>query len=74
MKVINRVSKPSLYGEMGGEKTAVVGLVVVSFHLDRLSFQHKAGFGITVYDDYRNRGQGTMLTKHILDIARQKKM
>jgi RimJ/RimL family protein N-acetyltransferase len=35
-------------------------------------FKHKAEFGITVHDDYQDRGLGTALTKHMIEIARSK--
>ena len=36
--------------------------------------KHKAEFGITVHDTYQNKGVGTALTKHMLSIARKKKL
>ena len=35
-------------------------------------FKHKAEFGITVHDDYQDRGLGTALTKHMIEISRSK--
>lgn len=35
------------------------------------AFKHKTEFGITIHDDYQNRGLGTILTNHVIDIARQ---
>lgn len=35
------------------------------------AFKHKAELGITVHDDYQDRGLGTILTSHMIDIARQ---
>jgi len=34
--------------------------------------RHKAEFGITVHDDYQNKGLGTILTQHMVEIARMK--
>ncbi len=36
------------------------------------AFKHKAELGITVHDDYQDRGLGTALTKHMIEIARSK--
>lgn len=35
------------------------------------AIKHKTEFGITVHDDYQNRGLGIILTNHMIDIARQ---
>ncbi len=32
-------------------------------------FQHRAEFGITVHDDYQDKGLGTILTQYMIDIA-----
>ena len=34
-------------------------------------YKHKTEFGITVHDDYQNLGLGTIVTKHMIDIARK---
>ena len=36
------------------------------------AFKHKAEFGITVHDDYQDRGLGTAMTKHMIEIARSR--
>jgi len=36
--------------------------------------RHKAGFGITVHDDFQNRGLGIAMTKCMIEIARKKKL
>mgnify|MGYP001814673351 CR=1 FL=1 len=36
------------------------------------AFKHKTEFAITVHDDYQNRGLGTIVTNHMVDIARGK--
>ena len=33
-------------------------------------YQHRAEFGITVHDDYQDKGLGTILTHYMIDIAR----
>jgi hypothetical protein len=33
----------------------IVAVASLSFHPDQPAFRHKAGFGITVHDDYQNR-------------------
>ena len=33
-------------------------------------FQHRAEFGITVHDDYQNKGLGSQLTGYMIEIAR----
>ena len=38
------------------------------------ALKHKAELGITVHDDYQNLGIGTALLRHILDVARMKKL
>lgn len=40
------------------------------FELDL--YKHRAVFGITVHDDYQDRGLGTILTQYMIDIARSK--
>lgn len=36
------------------------------------AYRHKAEFGITVHDDYQNKGLGTAMTKHMIYIAQVK--
>ena len=36
------------------------------------SRRHRAEFDVIVHDDYQDRGQGTALTRHMLDVAREK--
>ena len=38
------------------------------------AFKHKAAFGITVHDDFQNKGIGTALTEHMLEIAKKKRL
>ncbi|MHA2203744.1 MAG: N-acetyltransferase family protein, partial [Candidatus Hodarchaeales archaeon] len=35
------------------------------------SYKHKTVFGITVHDDYQNQGLGTIVTQHMIEIARR---
>jgi putative acetyltransferase len=51
----------------GGEK--VIASASLSF-MQLEVFSHRAEFGITVHDDYQNMGLGTIMTRYMLDIAR----
>jgi len=51
----------------------IVGVASLEFH-STLAEKHKAEFGITVHDSYQNKGLGTALTRHLLAIARKKKL
>lgn len=53
-------------------KTRIVASASLRFFKDFPAFEHRAEFGITVHDAYQSRGLGTALTKHILEIAREK--
>jgi RimJ/RimL family protein N-acetyltransferase len=35
------------------------------------AYKHKTEFAITVHDDYQNMGIGTIMTEHMIDIARR---
>jgi putative acetyltransferase len=54
-------------------KTRVVASASLVFS-EQLAFQHKAELGITVHEDFQNKGIGTALTKHMLNIAEMKKL
>ena len=56
-----------------GKKTRVVATASLGF-FDANAVKHKAEFGITVHDDFQSRGIGTALTKHMLNIAKKKKL
>ena len=58
--------------EERGEKK-IVGSATFSF-IDAPAFRHKATLAVRVHDDYQNRGLGTSLTKHMLDIAKKRKL
>jgi len=53
------------------DKTRIVATATFEFSAAS-AFKHKAMFGITVHDDFQNKGIGTALTKHMLDIAKRK--
>ncbi len=57
-----------------GEKTErmVAGATLSFFPIE--AFRHKAEFGITVHDDYQNLGLGTAMTRHMIEIARSKRL
>lgn len=54
-------------------KKRVIGTASLSFH-SRESNKHKAELGITVHDDYQDQGLGTIMVKHLLEIAQGKKL
>jgi putative acetyltransferase len=37
-------------------------------------FKHRATFGISIRDDYQNKGLGKILTQYMLDIAKERGM
>ena len=49
----------------------IISTTSLRFH-DSEAFRHMAEFGITVRDDYQGRGLGTVLTRHMIEIAREK--
>jgi len=53
------------------QKKRIVASASLGFS-DAHALKHKAEFGITVHDDFQNKGLGTALTKHLLHIARKK--
>jgi RimJ/RimL family protein N-acetyltransferase len=55
------------------KKTRIVASASLEFS-DADAYKHKAEFGITVHDDFQNRGMGIALTKYMLDIAKKKKL
>jgi putative acetyltransferase len=55
------------------KKQRIVGSASLKFNPQEHS-KHKAELGITVHDDYQNMGIGTALVKHLLNIARMKKL
>lgn len=53
------------------KKKRIVSTASLGF-FEAEAYKHKAEFGITVHDDFQNRGIGTALTRHMLDIAKKK--
>lgn len=53
-----------------GETRIVASASLVFFEAE--AFKHKTEFGITVHDSFQNRGLGTALTKHMLEISRRR--
>jgi len=51
----------------------IIGAVSLKFNPQE-ALKHKAELGLTVHDDYQSMGIGTALLRHILDIARMKKL
>ena len=51
----------------------IIGSASLSFD-GREIFKHKAELSITVHDDHQNMGIGTAMLKHLLGIARMKKL
>ena len=52
-------------------KARIIGSASLSFYSTEAN-RHKAELGITIHDDYQNLGLGTIMIKHLLDIARRK--
>lgn len=55
--------------ELDGQER-IISIATLDFNSSE-AFKHKAELGITVHEDYQNRGIGTVLTNHMVDIARQ---
>ena len=54
-------------------KQRIIGSASLKFNQQE-ALKHKTELGITVYDDYQNMGIGTALLKHLIGIARMKKL
>jgi RimJ/RimL family protein N-acetyltransferase len=54
-------------------KTRVVASASLVFN-EAAPIMHKAEFGITVHDDFQNKGLGTVMTKYMIEVARRKKL
>jgi putative acetyltransferase len=59
----------AIVDEPQGER--IIGSATLMFSKNPV-FRHRAEFGINIHDDYQNRGLGTLLTKHMIGIARAK--
>lgn len=51
----------------------IVGSASLKFNPQEI-FRHKAELSISVHDNYQNMGLGTALLKHLLNIAKKKKL
>ncbi len=52
-------------------ETRVITSSTLDFHSLEL-YRHKAKFGITIHDDYQNRGLGTALTQYMINITHER--
>jgi len=52
-------------------KTRIVASATLTF-FEAPADKHKAELGITVHDDYQNKGLGTALTGHMVEIAKKR--
>ena len=62
---------PILGFTKSGEDTRMVAGASLSVSKEDI-YKHKGDFGITVHDDYQNKGLGKILTQYMLDIARER--
>ena len=56
-----------------GSEQRIIGDASMKFNPHEHS-KHKAELGVAVHDDYQNLGIGTALVKHLLNIAKMKKL
>ena len=61
----------ALVQDTSGERRIIAAATLGPFSR-REMVRHKAEFGITVHDDYQDRGLGTIMTQHMIEIARMK--
>ncbi len=54
-------------------KERIISTASLSFHSEE-STKHKAALAITVHDDYQDQGLGTIMVKHLLEIAQEKRL
>ena len=54
-----------------GGRERIIGSASLSFNSQE-AVRHKAELGITIHDDYQNQGLGTLVIKHLLEIAQKK--
>ncbi|WGM89507.1 MAG: GNAT family protein [Candidatus Bathyarchaeum tardum] len=55
------------------DKQRIIGSTSLKFNSQK-PLKHKAELGLTVHDDYQNMGIGNALLKHIINVARTKKL
>jgi ribosomal protein S18 acetylase RimI-like enzyme len=55
------------------DEQRIVGSATLSFNKNEI-FKHKAELAIAVHDDYQNMAIGTLMLKHLLDIAKIKEL
>lgn len=55
------------------DKERIIATASLSFN-SRESIRHKAELAITVHDDYQNQGLGTIMVRHLLEIAEEKRL
>jgi RimJ/RimL family protein N-acetyltransferase len=55
------------------EGTIMVASASLSFQQNEV-FKHRATFGISIRDEYQNKGLGKILTQYMLDIAKERGM
>ena len=51
-------------------KNRIISVASLNFY-SAIAYKHKTEFAITVHDDYQNKGIGTIMTQHMIDIARR---
>lgn len=56
-----------------GGRDHIIGSASLSFNPQEI-YKHKAELGIAVHDDYQNMGVGTAMMRHLLHIAKMKKI
>jgi putative acetyltransferase len=51
----------------------IIGTTSLRFNSQK-ALKHKAELGLTIHDDYQNMGIGSALLKHIINVAKTKKL
>ena len=55
------------------DNTRIIGTTSLRFNSQK-PLKHKAELGLTIHEDYQNMGIGSALLKHIIKVARTKKL